>query len=357
MAKGAYIGVSGVARKIIKGYIGIENIARKVTKAYIGVGNVARPCWSAGGGVVYYGALEKLMVSTDYHTGAEVGNYALSGGGNSYQDDVYAWDSALVRTSLSPLQYGRSDLGAGSNENYVVFGGGYASDQSQSVYTDAYNTSLVRSSPTSLVEGVRYAKGGRVGGYALIGGGAVSMGTSSKVNAYNGVLTRTVVDLSTGMQSHACGCSEYYAIFADQYAVNAFGSSLTRTACASLAVTRTGFCGAHVGNHIMFAGGWYNSARCDHVEAYDENLVKTTLSALSIGRSDMAGVSLNGFALFSGGYSGSVSAVTDAYDANLVRSTIQSISVARRRPVGIRAGNYGLIVGGNSKVVDAYQIT
>lgn len=47
MAKGAYIGVDGVARKIKQPYIGVDNVARKVTKPYIGVDNVARECFSS----------------------------------------------------------------------------------------------------------------------------------------------------------------------------------------------------------------------------------------------------------------------------------------------------------------------
>lgn len=43
---GAYIGASGVARKIKKIYVGVNGIARKVKKAYIGVGGVARLCWT-----------------------------------------------------------------------------------------------------------------------------------------------------------------------------------------------------------------------------------------------------------------------------------------------------------------------
>lgn len=42
MAKGAYIGVDGVARKIKKIYVGVDGIAREVKKAYVGIANRAR---------------------------------------------------------------------------------------------------------------------------------------------------------------------------------------------------------------------------------------------------------------------------------------------------------------------------
>ena len=48
MAKGAYIGVSNVSKKIKKMYIGVGGVAKKVKKAYIGVGGVAKLFWSGG---------------------------------------------------------------------------------------------------------------------------------------------------------------------------------------------------------------------------------------------------------------------------------------------------------------------
>lgn len=48
MAKGAYIGVNNVARKIKNGYIGVDNTARKIKKGYIGVSGVARQFFQCG---------------------------------------------------------------------------------------------------------------------------------------------------------------------------------------------------------------------------------------------------------------------------------------------------------------------
>ena len=53
MAKGGYVGVSGIARKIKKGYVGVDNISRKIKKAYMGVGGVARLIWSGISGFKY----------------------------------------------------------------------------------------------------------------------------------------------------------------------------------------------------------------------------------------------------------------------------------------------------------------
>lgn len=48
MAKNAYIGVNGVARKVKKGYIGVDGVARKVKSGFIGVDNVSRQFFSGG---------------------------------------------------------------------------------------------------------------------------------------------------------------------------------------------------------------------------------------------------------------------------------------------------------------------
>lgn len=48
MAKGMYMGVLGVARKIKTPYMGVLGVGRKVKNAYIGVGGVARGCFVNG---------------------------------------------------------------------------------------------------------------------------------------------------------------------------------------------------------------------------------------------------------------------------------------------------------------------
>ena len=51
MAKAQYIGIDGVARKVVKDYIGVEGVARNVTKSYVGVDGVARQCFESTSGV------------------------------------------------------------------------------------------------------------------------------------------------------------------------------------------------------------------------------------------------------------------------------------------------------------------
>lgn len=58
MAKGIYVGVGGIARKVNKEYVGLGGVARKVTKGYVGVGGIARECFSSGVPWKKYGCLK-----------------------------------------------------------------------------------------------------------------------------------------------------------------------------------------------------------------------------------------------------------------------------------------------------------
>ena len=49
MAKGIYLGIDSLSRKVKKMYIGIEGVARKVKKGYIGVNRSARLFFAGGG--------------------------------------------------------------------------------------------------------------------------------------------------------------------------------------------------------------------------------------------------------------------------------------------------------------------
>ena len=141
MAKGAYIGVNNVAKKIKGGYIGIDGVARKITKAYVGVGGVARPCWGGGGKLTYYGTVTALSKARQRLAATSVGGYALFGGGfsiYSYSDVVDAYNSSLVRSTPTALLKARENLAATSVGDYALFGGGYLDNDSVTNVVDAY---------------------------------------------------------------------------------------------------------------------------------------------------------------------------------------------------------------------------
>ena len=133
MAKGAYIGVDGKARKIKKGYIGVDGKARKIKKAYIGIGGVARPCWFSG--LAYYGTITALSVGKHGLAATNVGDYALFGGGFvPYETNtVDAYNKSLTRSIPTALSEGKGALAATNVGDYALFGGGYAGSSFPSV--------------------------------------------------------------------------------------------------------------------------------------------------------------------------------------------------------------------------------
>ena len=82
MAKGGYVGIDGVARKLKKAYVGVGGVARKIKKAYVGINGVARPCWG-GGELAYYGAVTSVQECADMMAGS-IGSYAVFAGGYQY---------------------------------------------------------------------------------------------------------------------------------------------------------------------------------------------------------------------------------------------------------------------------------
>ena len=142
MAKGAYVGVDGKARKIKKGYVGVDNVARKVKKGYVGVGGVARPFFSAEG-LEYYGAITPLSRGRYLLAATSVGRYALFGGGrysssdssSSLSSTVDAYDESLTRSTPSALSKARYDLAAATVGGYALFGGGYFISSAVDAYT------------------------------------------------------------------------------------------------------------------------------------------------------------------------------------------------------------------------------
>ena len=134
MAKGAYIGVNNVARKINNGYIGVDNTARKIKKGYIGVSGVARQFFQCGtpasqlavGSSVY---LNVSGVQTEFlivHQGLPASFYDSSCNGTwlmmKYVDDFMPisdsgskfYAVASIHTYLNDTFFGSLDAGVQS---------------------------------------------------------------------------------------------------------------------------------------------------------------------------------------------------------------------------------------------------
>lgn len=309
MAKKAYIGVGGVARKVKKGYIGVDGVARKIKKAYIGIGGVARPCWG-GGKPEAYGTITSLNVAVWQNAAANVGDYLLFGGGaaawnGSPQQIVTAYNKSLTVTTPTNMNGARYELSGVSLDSLAFFAGGYYSSSSARSEVDSYNTDLTRNYNNLFTSRAEMAAA-RVGGQAVFAGGYAN-GAQSRVEAYD--------------------------------------SSLTHTSNLSLSQARYGAAGCSVGNYALVAGGYYRSVLTS-VETFNTSLTRSTATDLSVGRYKMNGISHAGYTLVIGGWDGGGS--VEVYNASLTH-TVLSSTVVKSYTRGSSVGEYALVHGGRDE--------
>jgi hypothetical protein len=373
MAKGAYIGVNNVARKIKKSYIGVDGIARKIKKAYIGIGGVARPCFSSSG-IEYFGTITPLSVArggmaatstSDYalfaggsSTGSNIvdvydkslkhyvadnlsntvhwlaattlGNFALFGGGCmdhsksgtyivSATVDVYNQSLEHLTTS-EPLSVGRYNLSATSVGNYALFAGGEETKRAEVSTVDVYNQSLIHSTTTEPLSVARGSMGvASIGNCALFVGGQYNSITKSTVDVYNQSLQHSILADLPNKCIEICATSiENYAIFDtrvyNNYIFTVYDKSLSQFTIdigASSGLATYGKAATSIGNYALFGGG-DGLSKSNIVFMIDKSLTISSLAPLSEPRYDVSATSVGNYALFAGGYSAAKDTV-DAY--------------------------------------------
>lgn len=382
MAKKAYIGVDGVARKIKKGYIGVDGKARKIKKAYIGIGSVARPCWS-GGELAYYGKIANLWIDRAYLAATTVGDYAIFGGGygnGASSSGMYAdaYNKSLTKpyTNWNTIQFGGNGFdmspAATTIGNYALFGGGYY------CYDDPYYMAMVNAVDSSLtvnrsVTSLRVPRSELAAAstktYAWFGGGG-NGGALKYVDAYNSSLTRNLpAHLISERRKLAATTVGNHVLFgggeknySNHTAVEAYNDSLTKVTVPSIfTYARSQLAATAIGKYALFGGGVTSTSV---MEVYDEALTRTNSISLSESKFALAATTVGDFALFAGGsISGAASATADAFDPSLTRTTTTNLNTARQSLAATSVGNCALFGGGNNpynakyySVVDAYVV-
>lgn len=366
-----------------KTQVGFEtkSLARQIKKAYIGIGGVARPCWS-GGELAYYGTISSLNYGTQDLAATSTGNYALFAGGitekGTLRNSVTAYTSSLVRSSPAALSESRQQLSAASVGNYALFVGGSLLTEPSKV-VDYYDTSLTHSR-TAITYATKWMAATSVGNYALFGGGYLSTASTKILYAFDASLTMTrLADesnaLRTKVSTLAATSVGGYALFAGgstadlfeptSACVDAYNSSLTRSAAPDLSVERYDLSGASVGDYAVFAGG--ENGRGDvfaTTDAYDKSLTKVSVDSIGTARFGSGATTVEGFAIFAGGEinTGAKTTAVDVYDSSLTRTEGTSLSKARYEMGATTIGNYALFGGGDvgsgvdTSVVDAFVV-
>lgn len=206
--------------------------------------------------------------------GGAIGNYALFVGGigesGSYAVSTAtanAVTSSMTVTTPTNLSAARHFIASTKVGNYLVFAGGLKTQIDTSTTTsdtvtanvDAYDMSLVKSTPTDLSEARYKIAAASVGNYALFAGGNTSASSSSSSSSN----------------------------------IDVYDTNLTKGTTLYLPTGRVGLGGASTETYAMFVGG-KGAVDCD---LYDSNLVRQSGEAITTA-APVSGIAFKGWALF-----------------------------------------------------------
>lgn len=379
MAKGAYIGVGGKARKIRKGYIGVNmqipvyatedvSVTASNISDYFNVVN--SPYYFAGSGNVFSSNNQGVAGSkavTMLGAKADMPNisfqYSWSTEAN-YDKFTLQVAGKNIENAVSGVSTTKTFTGSLAEGQVIMFQ--YEKDNSQDKNDDlckfwdmAITTQVQTGSETRPI--ARKIKKAYIG----IGGKARPCWSGGEL-AYYG--TVTPFDEESLAQPAATAIGNY-ALFGGgsdggiyRNSVYAYNASLTRTMPTALSQARHQLAATTVGEYALFGGGWTSgSARSNVVDAYNTSLTRTIPTALSAARSVLSATTVGNYALFGGGYysRGVGYDTVDAYNASLTRTNPTALSSDRYNQAATTVGGYALFGGGEledpTAVVDAYD--
>jgi hypothetical protein len=319
MARGMYVGVDNIARKVKQIYIGVNGVARRIKKAYIGINGIARLFFGSGE-LKYVGQVANFSnTKTGPNVASAKESYFICAGGTDTNGNaipfntVEAFNSNFTKTNADVLQLARYNMGSGSVGNYAIFAGGFGNDSYAHVnYVDAYNTSLTHTLPTSTTASAGGMGSTNLGDYILFTCGTRSRGTTlevSNVDAYNTSLIKMQLPNAFAVGGHATvTAGDKYAIVAGgirytyyNNGVVAYNSSFTKTEATALHTAKCNVVGVSAGDYALIAGGVNDDGNYDIVEYYNSSLTKGTTTSLSaIPGYSLKGTHLDGKAYFFG---------------------------------------------------------
>lgn len=186
MAKGAYIGTGGTAKKIKKIYLGVGGVAKKVKKAYIGIGGVAKIWFSS----------DVVLANTVAATGI----------------------TNPVSTSSGPTTTAR-DRGTVFNGYAFLDDGGTSSTDCKAAI---YNSSLTKGTSITLPSQNCIKYMGRLPSYAINFGGTTATPYNARMCRFNTSLT--VSQIYSGNPVNSGEYNEFMLSETDNYVI-CFGGS------------------------------------------------------------------------------------------------------------------------------------
>ena len=279
--------------------------------------------------LVNQSSISDLLYSTEKHAGASVGSRVVFAGGRYDRDETptqakaNSFSNSLVRTEPSSLSVARRDLAAATagTSQYAVFAGGSTSGNAVSATTvsdavDAYDSSLVKTTPSALYVARSGLAASSAGTYVIFAGGDSGDGAVSSVDAYSASLIHSsVASLSSGRFFLASTSPEE-------------------------------------GEKALFGGGdsGAGTGESDIIDTYNSLLVKLEPIYLSVARGSLSATSID-FSIFAGGEpvgTTTSSKIVDAFSSDLIRVSIENLEEGSKYLASGSIGKYGLFYGGST---------
>lgn len=359
MAKGIYLGIESISRKVKKMFVGVEGVARKVKKGYVGVNGLARLFFSGKGNLSYYGQLADVpsyLVINQEKNGVRFGDNGVTVGINkvfAYSSDlalseyngghanasftttpnhlfvfyslnqkeeflsVFTKDFTVISDELiQENQASRARVSTASCGNYAIFAGGHAGLTGYASFkADAWDDDMVKVDSIQQLPSARYQMAScNFDDVALFFGGAESSPNTQidEVLSYNSDLTLTIWTPLSEAKALAGSCCQ------DDYALVGGGQALVN----------------------------YNPTLYTSVDAYTKEGVRITAPELQIDKREVCAVGVEGYAIFAGGAGYWAHDSVDSYDEELSHMVQDPLSEAKYQIAAIPVANYGIFAGG-----------
>ena len=394
MAKKAYIGVGGIARKVKKGYVGVNSIkytlrniaptingktgfnagsastthTKYASSSLMLTGTTSTPEVTAMSNATY-----PLVKDHKYYARVEIYQESVVGSSDFYwpvaEPSFYngkvatagKWkiiNAVSTRSSWDSGSYNlRLDFNNNNNAGYMWFDGLMLIDLTEAFGEGNEPTAtwmkknvpfftgtldIEKKTTEGVARPIKKAYIG-IGGVArpCWGGGELTYyGTITSMNAPNNSLAATTVGDYALFGGGVSG-SNYSAT------VTAYDISLTRTTPTTLSSARSSLAATTVGDYALFGGG-YTGSYSTVVNAYNTSLTRTRPTDLSSGTADLAATTVGNYALFGGGFiSTGYNDSVYVYDKSLTKNVLSNTSYGARYLAATTIGNYALFGGGN----------
>lgn len=400
MAKKAYLGVGGIARKVKNGYVGVNSV--KYTLRNIAPTINGKTGFNAGSASTTHtkyassslmltgttsavevtamsNATYPLVKGHKYYARVEIYQESVVGSSDFYwpvaEPSFYngkvatagKWKiigTVSTRSSWDSGSYNlRLDFNNNNNAGYMWFDGLMLIDLTEAFGEGNEPTATWMKKNVPFFTGTLDIEKKTTEGiarpikkaYIGIGGVARPCWPGEELVYYG-----TITPLSHQRAYFGAGSVGNYALFAGgRYtpdpnemskpltSVEAYNESLTRTTITPLS-NAANVSSATVGNYVLFIYGQSG-------DAYNTSLTKTTVTKPGTQNNYYHGTTVGNYALFAGGYPSSTHVV--AYSSSLTKKTPTALSEERQIPGASSIGGYALIAGGSSDVssVDTYN--